>query len=133
MMTRKNARSLPRRRRTSSEVQSPEIETFTSLFKTGVDTVESYWLNRRNGSFGRWDSEEGTFKRNDQTRTFRFRVNPVEYANDEDPFEVIIGERAGEWYLKADCSDEQPTGYPLRLFRSSGEALFVCSDEGDHI
>ena len=105
---------------------------FATVFGAGIDNTVSYWLSRKDNTFERWDADTAPVVVNARAKTVRFRVRPIGPVNTE-PFEVVIAERSGRWYLKADCWYEPETEYRLRQFEALGTTLFVCSDENDQI
>lgn len=111
---------------------TPYPGTFNARFGRGIDNIVSYWLTREEGSFERWDADTRTLVVSAASRTIRCRMRAVGPVN-TDPFEVVIGERGGHWYLKADCWDEPETEYPLRMFVGESATIFICSDENDQL
>jgi hypothetical protein len=107
-------------------------DAFATVFGAGIDNIVSYWLSREDNTFERWDADTAPVVVNARAKTVRFRVRPIGPVNSE-PFEVVIAERSGRWYLKADCWDEPVPEYPLRQFESLGTTLFVLSDANDQI
>jgi hypothetical protein len=121
--------------RKSAESRHGSVElrkAVPSLFNIGVSNVITYWLDRHENTFERWDCDLSTLVINSELQLIRFRVHPIGSVVTE-PFEVVISHREGKWYMKADCWIEPELEYPLRPFDSEGTSLFVCSDENDQI
>ena len=100
--------------RRSASWTSPR--SFRAIFPNGIKvaTVTSHWLNGESHTFERTGSGPGMVLVDEDRSSISFQLNPAGPA-DSGPFQVVIREGTGTWFLKADWWDD-PAERLVRVF-----------------
>lgn len=69
---------------------------------------------------------------NNNNRTIRFKVYRTKPPRGED-FEMIIGQKGSEFFIKSYTWDYPEEEYDLTLFAANDEWLFFCCDENEEV
>lgn len=90
--------------------------------------IRGYWMSKNSTQYEMYDFEKDSFVVNRSAPSLRFILRPDAINKTQyDPFQVLIREREGQLSFTSPVYEDPTRDYPLRMFSSDNEILFVCS------